>query len=565
MQNPPKASSDCDISETLKENRSGINLSSYHSRLIYEGHKTLIINSKLNKSIIGKLQYLLGERLAYGIIKLGNPEKITIQEFSDDFDKHHVTDDERQNWWPNKEILFCYPFEVIEIFETPKRIKLENEFDVFIDDFDFVEPGTFKHSLNLSAYTPEVEETMDLADDWKILTCWYSQFRNGKTLKRDISEIVKLGKHLYKELMSRDCDFDPKRMTPAAKEFFTLLSKDKKGLSLINLSESEHISQFKDITVMECFATISEKGSSIQFQMDNPPDFFKKAVELQACNDFAKWDELNFVWKRSIAPNSFTMPLYDLKLVRQNLEKPDLVDDSVTFSQKMALMQPKQTFDKIEDAIKYMFDTGSKYAIEKKYDGYPGIIVKAGNSVKIYTNHGIDISKFFPIVLKEAKTMSNKDFTLNGDITHHTSGYLEIEKYVSGQLKIPEQKIIFNCFDILRLGDNITEKEWFQRKQILHSLNFTPNIKEVSSIIAESIDKARKTITFLKNLKGSNGAVIKRYDGPKSVYSPGEESDAWIIVSHGDTTTSTPGIPTVQGKYIKKKKPCQQEGENDAN
>lgn len=179
-----------------------------------------------------------------------------------------------------------------------------------------------------------------------------------------------------------------------------------------------------------------------------------------------------------------------------------------------------------------------KFALEKKFNGFRAIIVKKDDSVKIYSDQSRDITSPFPTVTKEVTQLNNKDIALDCEIVLYENkipkGRAEIAKYigaVESKKEIDDSGIIFHAFDCLYFDKDITSLPWNERKNIFHSFRFTPHIKEVPSIIVDSRGEAEKAIKLLKNLKGSEGAMIKRYEG---VYSPGKETDAWIKFRNED-------------------------------
>jgi hypothetical protein len=62
-----------------------------------------------------------------------------------------------------------------------------------------------------------------------------------------------------------------------------------------------------------------------------------------------------------------------------------------------------------------------------------------------------------------------------------------------------------------------------------------PHIKKVHSIIVSYKSEATKAITLMKNLPGSDGSIIKSYDG---LYHKNSESDAWIKLISSDHVIS---------------------------
>jgi phosphoribosyl 1,2-cyclic phosphate phosphodiesterase len=548
------------ISESLMEQREAIYLVHPHGSLIWEGKKSLIVKSKFYKGEINKPLYLIEDNLCYGIIKLRLPDKITLEEFNSLKDRHLVSEEERSKWWPNKEVLYAYKFDIIKLFDFPKKVEIPRGAQTFIKDFKFLSEHEFIE--NVPGYHPRITPTDVLMDDWRIVIAWYSSIKSGKKFKYTIGEVLELARKIFNELRRRGIEFHPEKMTPAGKEVYDIVSKSKgKGalsetLAQLDYRNPDMWENFKDITVIKGFASIV--GSSIksaddhkpndldiQFRMRDPPDFIKRAIEVRICKDFPNWKDLHFIWGDPEGPHDSFVPLYDLRLVRvrpvKKVEMSDLERNSEENSQnleenprKIVPMKPKRRFYRVDEIIDYMFKTGRKYALEKKYNGFRGMISKFDNSVKIYSDQGKDISEHFKTAVSEAKKISNKDFILDCEIVYKDGGRSEIAKYITGKGEIPDKEISFHCFDIPHFDKDISELPWFERKQILHSLNFTPHIKEVSSIVAETSEKARKAITLLRNLKGSEGAMIKRYEGR---YSPGAESDAWIKFRNEDELT----------------------------
>ena len=103
----------------------GLYLMPPHAKMIYEGKKKEIIQSdremKILKKHIGKEMYLISEDKIYGIIKLREPREIDVNEFLQLRYAHQVSDEERQEWWPDMKKLFAYEFEIIEMFEKLKH------------------------------------------------------------------------------------------------------------------------------------------------------------------------------------------------------------------------------------------------------------------------------------------------------------------------------------------------------------------------------------------------------------------------------------------------------------
>lgn len=175
-----------------------------------------------------------------------------------------------------------------------------------------------------------------------------------------------------------------------------------------------------------------------------------------------------------------------------------------------------------------------EYIIEKKVNGYRGVLHKKGNEVRIYSDHKKDITFPFPTIVKQAKELSTKDFILDGEIVPYRGdtplGRAPISKYI-GAIKsrkdVDDSGIIFFIFDLLYFDNRcIMDQTQYERKKILlEQIGTTKNIKKIKPYIVSSPEEASNIIEKLGDLKGSEGAVIKR---PDAIYTPDKETDAWI-------------------------------------
>jgi len=112
----------------------GICITTQHAELICKGKKKLIIKSRDFSDMTLKQLYLVSENKVYGIIKLRTPEKINLEQFDDLNKEHRITDDEREDWWPNREELFAYRFNVLQLFTKPKKFDPPKNAQTFIQD-----------------------------------------------------------------------------------------------------------------------------------------------------------------------------------------------------------------------------------------------------------------------------------------------------------------------------------------------------------------------------------------------------------------------------------------------
>lgn len=529
------------VSQILSEAREGIYMVRPHGSMIYSGDKSLIIKAKNYKNKIGKLLYLIEDSLCYGIIRLKMPDKIGVTEFNEFQKKHQVTDAERTKWWPNKEVLYSYPFDVIERFPKPKRVSVPQGVQTFVKDFEFLVEIEQEMIHNIKEYDPAKLNIDVLKDDWRIAHAWYSSIKNGRKMIHSLEDVLHIARLIYMELKKRGIEFHPDRMKPYSLELFRIVSG---GTELSDLSDPKLLDELQDKIIIKDFMSVcgsyaigKQKPNDIDvlIRMTEPTDYIKRAVEVRFLKDIGWSDKVHFIWGDPEGPHDTYIPIYDLQLTRIKPLKIVKMEEEVLILAGAAPffpMKPSKRFYQIDEALGYLFPNG-KYAIEKKYNGFRAVLMKSGSVVKIYSDQKRDISKHFQTILNEAKELSNKDFVLDSEIVYKDGGRSEILKYVIGKSELDDSNIALHSFDLITFdGKDITDLAWYERKSMLHKLNFTKHIKEVESMMVDTPEQAKKAITFARNLNGSEGAMIKRYEGK---YTKNSHSDAWIKFRNEDS------------------------------
>lgn len=94
-----------------------------HGTYIKEGSKKLIIKSIKLKNIAGKPLLLIEQKVALGILYLGEPQEITLAEFRKLRDQHLITKKERIKWWKGKRKLYSYKIIKKKIYKRPYKIE----------------------------------------------------------------------------------------------------------------------------------------------------------------------------------------------------------------------------------------------------------------------------------------------------------------------------------------------------------------------------------------------------------------------------------------------------------
>ena len=489
------------------------------------------------------LVYVVEDNLCYGIIRLLQAYKVDRQEFKELAQAHQVTELEKNKWYPTKEVLFNYEFVPVELFDVPRKVNIEMaDIDIFVENFEFLnEQEQLMIKGDIKKYDAEKLNTDVLKDDWRIVCAWYSSKSQGKETKHSLEDIINLGKLIYDELDKRGVKFHPDTMTPHAKDLYLKVS----GQSTIDLNDPELLSELMDKCIIKDFISVvgsyaegkkNPRDVDILIRMKEPTSYIKRAIETRFLKDVGFSNQIHFIWGDTEGPHDTFIPLYDLELKRitplkiVTMQQVELAAIAPFFP-----MKPSHRFYEIEEIIPFMFGLANKFAIEKKYNGFRVLTIKTGELVKIYSEHKQDVTEHFPTIVHEIKSLTNdKDFIIDSELVYKEGGRAEIIKYFIGHQKdLDDSLLTLHVFDITYLDDkDISGLPWFERKDIVHNLHFTKHIQEVTSIIVRNKEEAEKAIKFTRNLKNSEGAMVKQYDAK---YTKNGKSDAWIKFRNVDT------------------------------
>ena len=91
-----------------------------HADLISTGQKKMVVKSR-ELPITGHKMYLVSGNDVLGIIELGDPAVIDLEEFERLRPKHKITETERKQWWPGKDRFYAYPIVHFTAFEPTKH------------------------------------------------------------------------------------------------------------------------------------------------------------------------------------------------------------------------------------------------------------------------------------------------------------------------------------------------------------------------------------------------------------------------------------------------------------
>lgn len=89
------------------------------AEMVRDGEKKLIVKSK-PFDVAGKEFVLLSSRKAYGTVRLGKQEKLTVKQFERRRGEHRISDEQRQQWWPKDRELWAWPVKVLKRYDPPR-------------------------------------------------------------------------------------------------------------------------------------------------------------------------------------------------------------------------------------------------------------------------------------------------------------------------------------------------------------------------------------------------------------------------------------------------------------
>ena len=105
--------------DLLSDIHRGLILVEPYGTYIRKHQKSVIVKSRKVKSIVDENLLLIENKQGLGIIRLGEPEKISLNKFSKMRSKHHITEDDRVKWWPKYRSLYSYPIIKSKFFKIP--------------------------------------------------------------------------------------------------------------------------------------------------------------------------------------------------------------------------------------------------------------------------------------------------------------------------------------------------------------------------------------------------------------------------------------------------------------
>lgn len=186
---------------------------------------------------------------------------------------------------------------------------------------------------DVKEYEPSGLNNKQLADDWRIVSAWYSTYvkTEGKGIKYSKEDIINIAKRIYDEIQKRikegkmKHEFEPDKMKPTSLELYKIVSG--KTLFLRKLDAEEFLASFDDFKIIKDFISLvgstAEKKENpndidLLIRLANPTNFLRRAIEVRILKSLPEElvSRIHFIWGDPEGPHDTFVPLYDLKLER---------------------------------------------------------------------------------------------------------------------------------------------------------------------------------------------------------------------------------------------------------
>jgi len=128
-------------STPLTHTPSGLYLKHPHSRLIYDGKKTLIAQPSpipiTGTHILISKESGFGR--AYGLVTIAPPDTIESDQFDSQFKLHRVTTKEREKWWSKCKSLLLYPITSFTPYPDPLPVEVPAGVQMIMPEVKFID------------------------------------------------------------------------------------------------------------------------------------------------------------------------------------------------------------------------------------------------------------------------------------------------------------------------------------------------------------------------------------------------------------------------------------------
>lgn len=127
--------------------------------LVSKGKKTLIVSPVKDFGYIEKDIYAVSGDKIYGVIQLAKPYSFNHTLFKGSFDRHQISEEERQAMWPDVKQFWAYVIKSKRVFPTPRYCGKVGTHNLFIKE---ISP---KPVNEVRLYDGNSYRTFNLAED----------------------------------------------------------------------------------------------------------------------------------------------------------------------------------------------------------------------------------------------------------------------------------------------------------------------------------------------------------------------------------------------------------------
>ena len=212
---------------------------------------------------------------------------------------------------------------------------------------------------------------------------------------------------------------------------------------------------------------------------------------------------------------------------RMELPSPRFGDLEVTERRKTHL-KPSTSGRTVAGAPKPMLastgavEEGYDWAFEMKWYGYRALALCDGESARLVSRNGLDMTATYPDVVASLVELDLSDTILDGElVAFGANGAPSFHA-----LQNTTGPVSYLVFDVLRLdGTDVIDAPYSARRHAVEELGLENGAVKVPPVFDGALTEAVETSRDL----GLEGVVAKRTD---STYRPGKRSSAWVKLKH---------------------------------
>jgi hypothetical protein len=308
---------------------------------------------------------------------------------------------------------------------------------------------------------------------------------------------------------------------------------------LVSFSRENKIRQEMDSKDQGC-----GKAWEVLFAEGMAVQYFEKEADARAYAEEVDKDSISGGFSKDVIHVNYsfihrhtkTKRCYDVnkKRVHYNSALEDK-DKKIELFQPIPLLKPLHgrtkgeiySIDSVIDTIKSRKADWFKanIAVQKKFDGVHCQADKKGDTIRIWTEEGREITNNCPTIVKELVTLSSDDFKVIGEIELWKEDKHQNRAITAGVLNTkevhPDEKfLVFNLFDCLfHKSHDIHTLPYSERLHHLKSFLFVKKAgaKLAETRIATTESELRDALAYFSKREGSEGAYLKKLDFPYSL------------------------------------------------